>query len=217
MKLEDFKDLLISGNRAAEGWGDDSRSRFYSFKAALDYLIPLSSASVLEIGSCQSFVNGGLPGCMVNNAAYWVPNDPKRWDWGAGCFTLMFGLYGFDLTTVDIRQEALDINKVMTDSLGITCRHVLSDSVSFLQSTNKTYDLIYLDAGHFSEFTTNHQLSEAQTIVRRNLLNKGGLILLDDVICPAKRSDKSIPYLLSSGFDLVFEGYQYLLRKHEVV
>ena len=34
---------------------------------------------VVELGTTRSFVPAGVPGCMVNDPALWMPNDPARW------------------------------------------------------------------------------------------------------------------------------------------
>ena len=82
--IEDFKEFLVKGNRFDPEWEDDLGSRYYSFKAAIDRLSVLPSPNLLELGTCHSFVNGGLPGCDDPDPAYWHPEDPSRWDWGAG-------------------------------------------------------------------------------------------------------------------------------------
>ena len=148
MTIETFKEFLIKGTDGGlPEWQDDLKSRYYSFKAAIDYLSVLPSPKLLELGTCHSFVTGGLPGCDDPDPKYWVPNDPSRWDWGAGAFTLVFGLQGFHITTLDFDAKAIAKDKVMTSSLGIDCEHIVSDSVSFLMSTPETYDLIYMDTG----------------------------------------------------------------------
>jgi hypothetical protein len=74
------------------------------------------------------------------------------------------------------------------------------------------------------EYTCNLQLKEAEIIVRRNLLKEGGIILIDDVLNGTPRdmgdfnnklgkSENAIPYLLESGFKIIFDGYQYILSK----
>ncbi len=226
--IEDFKEFLVKGNRFDPEWEDDLGSRYYSFKAAIDRLSVLPSPNLLELGTCHSFVNGGLPGCDDPDPAYWHPEDPSRWDWGAGAFTLAFGLQGFHITTLDFDAKAIAKNRAMTSSLGIDCKHIVSDSVSFLLATSETYDLIYIDTGWCDGdsllVTLDLQEREAGAIIRRGLVRPGGLILLDDVRSSTPRrfghpgnrlgrSDKSLPLLLASGFEVIFEGYQYLLRR----
>ena len=114
----------------------------------------------------------------------------------------------------------------MTDSLGIKCNHVVSDSVSFLLNTDKKFDLIYLDTGDMWPIkgTCDLQLNEAKAIVNRDLLKEDGIILIDDVLNGTPRemgdlrntlgkSETSIPYLLDNGFEIVYDGYQYILKK----
>jgi hypothetical protein len=220
MVLEEYKDFLIAG---ARGYGShtENETRYHSFKMALEILSKIPKPEVLELGTCHSFVSGGLPGCDSPDPIYWKPNDPSVWDWGAGAFTLVFGQNNLNLTTVDISREAINVNRVMTESLGINCQSCLADSVHFLGNIYKRYDLIYLDTGYLNQDSIERQLKEATLIVERQLLNPGGMILLDDVKSFSTdlpvgnklgRSDLSLPYLLTHGFELIFEGFQYLLK-----
>lgn len=224
MKLAQYKTLLDSTTHDHLGYKDESKSRYQSFKKCIDYLGSVTDPEVLELGTSHSYVSGGFEGCDIDDQKYWDPNDFSKWDFGAGVFTLIFGQTGCKMTTVDIISDHIKRCKIMTDSLHIRCDHIVSDSTKFLSTTNKQFDLIYLDAGYFALETYDLQLKEAQTIVSRNLLKPGGLILIDDVKNPTVRklnidpnnnygrSDKSLPYLLANGFDLIFEGYQYILR-----
>ena len=66
-------------------------------------------------------------------------------------------------------------------------------------------------------------LREAKIIVKKDLVKKGGLILIDDVKDPqpkekGERSDNgtakySIPYFLDNGYEQLIDQYQVILRK----
>lgn len=226
-ELKKFKDLLDLGSFEGLRYKDEKKSRYESFKYCLNFLGKKNLPIVLELGTCRSFVDGKFEGCNSDDSGYWDPNDFSKWDWGAGCFSLIFGqLSKSKLITVDLMSSHISRCKIMTDSLGINCSHVVSDSVSFLLNTDEKFDLIYLDTGDMWPIkpTCDLQLREAEIIVKRGLLNEGGIILIDDVLNGTPRemgdlkntlgkSETSIPYLLDNGFKVVYEGYQYILKK----
>lgn len=225
--LEKYKDLLDLGSFEGLRYNDEKKSRYESFKYCLEFLKNISDANVIELGTCRSFVDGKFEGCNSDDSSYWNPDDYSKWDWGAGCFSLVFGqLVNCKLTTLDLMESHIRRCKIMTNSLGISCNHVVSNSVSFLETTNEKYDLIYLDTGDMWPInnTCSLQLKESQIIVERDLLNPGGIILIDDVLNGTPRemgdinnklgkSEESIPYLVQKGYDIIFEGYQYILKK----
>ncbi len=224
--IEQYKKFLDHDTNDGMGHEDESKSRYQSFKKCIDFLSVKSNPEVLELGTSRSFVGGAFVGCNSDDTSYWNPNDFTKWDFGAGVFTLIFGQTNCRLTTVDLISEHIKRCKIMTDSLNIKCNHVVSDSTAFLENTQKKYDLIYLDTGDMwpIEPSENLQLEEAKIIIERNLLSIDGIILIDDVLnhTPKKlgnlnnkfgKSTKSIPYLLSNNFKIMFEGYQYILQK----
>lgn len=227
-KLETYKDLLDKGSFEGLRYEDPSKSRYVSFNICLEFLEKRKDASVLELGTSRSFVDGKFEGCNSDDLKYWNPRDFSKWDWGAGCFTIIFGqLAKYDsLITVDLIDSHIRRCRAMTNTLNIKCHHIVSDSIRFLSGTDKKFDLIYLDTGDMwpIESTCNLQLRESEIIVNRDLLKEGGLILIDDVLNGTPRdmgdlnnklgkSEKSIPYLESKGFKKIFEGYQYILSK----
>jgi len=225
--LEKYKNLLDIGSFEGLRYTDYSKSRYESFNYCLEFLNKINMPNVIELGTCRSFVDGKFEGCNSDNPIYWNSNDYTKWDWGAGCFSLVFGqLLDCKLTTLDLMDSHIKRCKIMTDSLGINCNHIVSDSITFLESTNEKFDLIYLDTGDMwpIESTCNLQLKEAEIIVRRNLLKDGGLLLIDDVLNGTPRemgdlnnklgkSETSMPYLLNNGYEIVYEGYQYILNR----
>ena len=226
--LDKYKDLLDTGSNEGLRYNDTSKSRYESFKYCLEFLNDRENSDILELGTSRSFVDGKFEGCNSDDSKYWNLNDFSKWDWGAGCFTIIFGTIGnYDsFTTVDLIGSHIKRCKTMTDSLNIKCNHVTSDSTIYLENTNKKYDLIYLDTGDMwpIDHTCNLQLREAEIIIRRNLLKDGGIILIDDVLNGTPRdmgdlnnklgkSEKAIPYLIENGFKIIFDGYQYILKK----
>lgn len=230
-KLNEYKEFLDCGTNQSLGYEDSDKSRYKSFEICADYISAKTDVSILELGTCRSFVDGRFEGCNLDDGKYWKPDNPEFWDWGAGCFLLVFGqlFKTCSLTTLDLMKSHISRSKVMTDSLGIKCNHVVSDSVEFLKNTEHKYDLIYVDTGDMwpIEPTSELQLSECKVIVERDLLKPGGLLLIDDVLNKTPRelgdpdnllgkSKYSMGYLLDSGmFDLCFDGYQYLLKKKD--
>lgn len=226
MKLEQYKHYLDLKTAEAMRQPDDTQSRYQSFKLCLDYLVTIQNSEVLELGTCRSFVDGAYEGCNSNDPKYWDPNDISKWDWGAGCFSLVFGQTPCNLTTLDLIGEHINRCRIMTNSLGIKCNHVISDSLQFLSKTTKKYHLIYVDTGDMwpIEPTAQLQLEEAKLICSRDLVQSGGLLLIDDVKNKTPyeygdvdnklgKSKYSMDYFINHGFNLVFEGYQYILQR----
>lgn len=225
-ELKKFKDLLDLGSFEGLRYKDEKKSRYESFKYCLDFLEKKNHPVVLELGTCRSFVDGKFEGCNSDDIRYWSPDDFSKWDWGAGCFSLIFGqLSKSKLITVDLLNPHIERCKIMTDSLEIDCNHIVSDSVSYLLNTYEKFDLIYLDTGDMwpIKSTCDLQLREAEVIVKRNLLKENGILLIDDVLNGTPRemgdlentlgkSEYSIPYLLDNGFEIVYKGYQYILK-----
>ena len=227
-KLEKYKDLLDIGSFEGLRYDDHTKSRYESFKICLEFLEKRNNASILELGTSRSFVDGKYEGCNSDDAKYWNQRDFTRWDWGAGCFTVVFAqLAKYEsFITLDLIDSHIRRCRTMTNSLNLKCQHIVSDSTRFLSETDKKFDLIYLDTGDMwpIESTCNLQLREAEIIVSRDLLKEGGILLIDDVLNGTPRdmgdlsnklgkSEKSIPYLESKGFKKMFEGYQYILNR----
>lgn len=226
MILDQYKQYLDLNTNNAMGFADEAQSRYHSFKFILDYLKNIPNPEILELGTCRSFVDGAFEGCNSDDPKYWEPNNFSKWDWGAGCFSLVLGLAGFRFTTLDIISDHINRCKLMTNSLNIQCNHIVSNSIDFLNRTDKKYHLIYLDTGDMwpIEPTSNLQLDEVRVIKNRNLLFSNGLLLIDDVKNKTPReygdvnnflgkSKYSIPYLLDNNYRTIFEGYQYILQK----
>lgn len=227
--LDKYKNLLDIGTDEGLRYQDETKSRYVSFSRCFEHISKIENPTVIELGTCRSFVDGKYEGCNSNDTKYWNKYLYEQWDWGAGCFGLIFGQLLKDkgtLITLDLMKSHLDRCRHMMQDLGNLCGYHQGDSVDFLKNTNQTFDLIYLDTGdmHPIEPTCELQLEEARMIVERNLLNPDGLILIDDVLNGTPReqgntenklgkSELSIPYFIENGYKVIFEGYQYILKK----
>ena len=227
--LKKYKTHLEDGTYAGQDWSkfqEKPQSRYHTFKTVFEHFEKNSGKIVVELGTTHSFVDGRYPGCDQDDIQYWNPNNPERWDWGAGCFTLMAAECLTHLKpqiyTVDADASAIRRCQIMTKGYN-TVMHQRTTSEQFLRTFPKKIDLLYLDTGYMNpiEPTANLQLREAQIVVERNLLSENGLLLIDDVrnqnvIGNKSRLGKSkyaIPYLLENGFEIVADEYQVILRK----
>jgi len=202
-------------------------SRFASFSFAFENVQRTGGRRVVELGTTRSFVHGGLAGCNDDDPSHWDPQAPDRWDWGAGCFTLLAALClaGAEIHTVDSVRGHIERCRLMTAAHAGRIRYHVCDSVDFLRSwAPGSLDLIYIDTGDMwpIEPTARHQLAEAEVVCEERLLAPHGLLLIDDVgnstprrfgdDSPYGKAKYSLPYLLEAGFEVVFEGYQVALR-----
>jgi len=204
-------------------------SRYYTFRYCIDAIRENNFETIVELGTSRSFVDGAYEGCNSDDIKYWYPNDMEKWDWSAGIFTYVFGeeIKGSDavLHTVDLMSSHIERSKIITKKFKKNIEYHVSSSEDFLNNFDGKIDLLYLDTGDMNpiEPTAELQLRESMIVVERNLINPGGIILIDDVRNPApkkygEKSDfgkakYSIPYLVSNGFDLVMDEYQVILRK----
>ena len=119
--IDKYKDLLDSGSNEGLRYNDPDKSRYVSFKHCLEFLSKRDNADVLELGTSRSFVDGKFEGCNMDDHKYWDPNDFSKWDWGAGCFTLIFGTIGNynSFTTVDLIDSHLRRCKIFTRKVDI--------------------------------------------------------------------------------------------------
>ena len=90
-KIQKYKELLDLGSFEGLRYQDEKKSRYESFKYCLEFLEKIESPNVIELGTCRSFVDGKFEGCNLDDPKYWDPADFSKWDWGAGCFSLVFG------------------------------------------------------------------------------------------------------------------------------
>ena len=174
--------------------------------------------TIVELGSSRSFVNGGVPGCLVPNPLYWDPNEPKNWDWGAGIFTKVFSenLEGknFKLYTVDPDKNAnFIVSTICKENKDVV---ICSDySTNFLNNMKTKIDFLYMDHMDICEQACLQHLRDAKIVIENNLMSDNGIILIDDVgkDNTHSKSKYSIPYLLENGYKQIMHDYQVLLVK----
>lgn len=206
--------------------------RDYTFKYCLTEFEKMNGKIIVELGTTRSFVDGRFEGCNSNDFKYWNEKEYEKWDWSAGCFTILFSEClkhrNFILHTVDLIEDHINRNKIMTNKYKNIVYNVCS-SEEFLNNydiSQGKIDLIYLDTGDMTpiEPTAQLQLREVKIIVERDLLSEKGIILIDDVrnLTPKQFGEKSdfgkakysIPYLLEKEYKLIIDEYQVILRKN---
>ncbi|WP_071840124.1 class I SAM-dependent methyltransferase [Synechococcus sp. KORDI-52] len=169
------------------------------------------NSSILELGTSRSFSNGSI------NTEHFNP-DIEAWDWGAGCFTAVIKLLLPDcsLTSVDPNEKAVKVSKRLLKNIGHEASYVQKNSTDFLNVTNESYDLIYMDhaeSGDSDACALLHR-NDVAIILSRKLLKPNGLILIDDIQTPFNKGMYSVPLLKECGFNqLSKSSYQALLRK----
>jgi hypothetical protein len=235
LNIEKYKDFL---NNAMGYYYDkltflkffqkEPKSRYHSFKYAIEYIKTNKLMNVLELGTSRSYVDGRFKGCNESDDKYWEPSNPEKWDWSAGLFTKIFSeeFNGkINIDTLDSNKEHLRRCKVMLGDNAKNVNFIKSTSEDYLKTTDKKYDVIYLDTGDMTpvEDTALLQLIESNQIVERELLNKNGLLIIDDVRNPTPKiagetnnlgkAKYSIPYLLEHNFEIIMNEYQVILKK----
>lgn len=233
LKLSKYAELLEKGTYDGADWSHfetPPKSRAYTFQKAFEHFEMNNGKVIVELGTTRSFVHGGLPGCNSNDKAYWEPNNPSAWDFGAGSFTRV-AIECLQHTkpvfyTVDLAADHIERSKLITADFADSMIYKVTSSTEFLRNCDFKIDLLYLDTGDMTpiEDTAQLQLEEAKIIVERDLLSENGIILIDDVRnqTPRKFGDDSglgkskyaIPYFLQNGYELVADEYQVMLRKN---
>lgn len=195
-------------------------ARYKTLSYAFETFLSIGGKTIVELGTSRSFVSAEFEGCMANDLIYWEPENPSRWDWGAGLFTKMCAMslqmYRPHIHSVDISADAIEISKAILDEhLGMITYHLMS-SEEFLNSFSGKIDLLYMDAGETGAGAEYLHLREAEILISRKLLSERALILIDDVNIPGTSASKgkySVPYFCKQGFDIIISDYQTLLQK----
>lgn len=232
LTLNKYKQYLIKGTYDQQDWSHFNVkpiSRYETFKRAFEEFEKMNGHIIVELGTTRSFVHGGLEGCNSDNPYYWTPDKPERWDWGAGCFTRIVSEClehtNPAIFTIDLAAAHINRCKRITADFAQHITYLITSSEKFLAECPFQIDLLYLDTGNMTpiEETAQLHLREAKIIVERELIKKGGLVLIDDVRnqTPKKfgetsdygKAKYSLPYLLKNGFEIIEYGYQVLLRK----
>ena len=199
LNIEKYKDFLNNAmgyyyNKLTflKFFQKEPKSRYHSFKYIIEYIKANNLKNVLELGTSRSYVDGRFKGCNESDDKYWEPNNPEKWD-GVRDFTKIFSeeFNGkINIDTLDSNKEHLRRCKVMLGDNSKDVNFIKSTSEDYLRSTDKKYDVIYLDTGDMTpvEDTALLQLIESNVIVERNLLNKNGLLIIDDVRNPTPKN-----------------------------
>jgi hypothetical protein len=176
--------------------------------------------NIVELGTSRSYVNGYIAGCGSTDIKYWNPLNPNIWDWGAGIFTKVFdeNLHNmnYKLWSIDPSIEANIISSNINNILKNKNVILVNDySTNFLNKINFKIDLLYMDHMDSGEEACLQHLKDVKLIIKKDLINKNGIILIDDVDknLHETKGKYSIPYLLDNGFELILHNYQALLRK----
>lgn len=205
-RIEDYRELI--------------GRRYETFHRTFELFLRQRGKVVVELGTSRSFVPGGVEGCMINDPRYWNPDDPTTWDWGSGLFTRLcahhLGHRKPIIHSVDISTDALEISRVICEPYLHLVQYHQESSEDFLQRFAGPIDLLYMDAGEADEGAEELHVREARIVVERQLVPKKGLVLVDDVDMPegyVSKGEKSIPYLVENGYEILVEDYQVLLQR----
>jgi len=224
--LDKAIDYYYSIEEQEKYFGEKPKSRYYTFKYCFDNINNKVNPVIVELGTSRSFVDGRFEGCNSDDSKYWEPTNLEKWDWSAGIFTKVFSTLfpNSRFHTVDLMKSHIDRCRIMNnDSKNIT--YNVSSSEDFLNNLKQKVDLLYLDTGDMTpiEDTAQLHLREAKIIVEKDIVNKDGLILIDDVksVIPKKYGESSdlgkakysIPYFLENGYEIIMSEYQYVLKK----
>jgi len=218
-----------SDEKMIEAFGRLPKSRYYTFNKCMDLIQENNYNTIVELGTSRSFVDGAFEGCNCDDIKYWEPYNQSKWDWSAGFFTYVFGEFinGTKkiLHTVDIISSHIERCKIITNQFKKNINYHVSSSNEFLKNFDKQIDFLYIDTGEFYplESFAQYRLEEVKIIVERDLIRKGGIILIDDVrnLASKEQGEKSdlgkskyaISYLIINGFEVIMDEYQVILIK----
>ena len=152
------------------------------------------------------------------DSKYWEPNEPTKWDWGAGIFTKVFAENLKDqnciIYTIDPDNSANIIVKTMCNEYDNVKIHK-TYSTNFLTDFNEKIDFLYMDHMETSEEAAIQHLTDIKIILDKDLMSENGIILVDDVgnNILAGKGKYSIPFLQNNGYNIVIHDYQVLLEK----
>jgi hypothetical protein len=214
MNIDKYKNYIEKVNM--ECFGGNLPSRYYTLQKLINSLITLPPPlQILELGTIRSFTM--KEGACKYDLNYWFPNNPERWDWGSGLFSLLIAedLPQSTIDTVDITEDNINTCKTYTSHLQNRFNYHTCGSTQFLLKTHKQFDVIYMDhaTGDLGETQELHR-KDTEIIIQRNLIKSNGFILIDDYHNDSnERCRYSLPYLLNNNFKIVDSAYQILLQK----
>jgi hypothetical protein len=224
--LDNAIDYYYSIEEQEKYFGEKPKSRYYTFKYCFDNINNKVNPVIVELGTSRSFVDGRFEGCNSDDSKYWEPTNLEKWDWSAGIFTKVFSTLfpNSRFYTVDLMKSHINRCRIMNEDNKNIIYNV-SSSEDFLNNLKEKVDLLYLDTGDMTpiEDTAQLHLREAKIIVEKDIVNKDGLILIDDVksVVPKINGETSdlgkakysIPYFLENGYEIIMNEYQYVLKK----
>jgi hypothetical protein len=143
-------------------------------------------------------------------------------DWsGAGFFSYLAGCFLFHngggcLHSVDINPDYCAFAKQWTEQFGTIVQIYEQDSLAFLSSFKQSIDVLYLDSLDTTEPNhAQHALSEFRAAEHQ--LHEWTIVCVDDSPWHAGayvgKGALLIPYLLKSGWKILYAGYQVLMSK----
>jgi Methyltransferase domain len=212
--------------------------RYPSVALAFERIAERKSPIIVELGASRSYVSSGNEGCMADDPKYWRPDQPERWDWGAGIFSRVcaetIAGTGAFLHTVDPSPTAIRVARTITDGIGANISFHQTTSTEFLRSLREPIDLLYMDHHETCEEGAALHRRDAEIIIEQGLVGPDGTILIDDVHVHGSvregairliralsgknglhygKGKYSIPYLREHGFDVLYEDYQVVLGR----
>lgn len=192
------------------------RSRVATLEIAFNLLKDLPNPQIVELGTLRSFCTDPAGACRYD-LNFWKPADSSYWDWGSGLFSLLAGisLPKAFIHTVDVTDDNINIAKTYTKPLADRFAYYTCGSSIFLRDYIGKIDLLYMDHSTDVEWPTQQlHLHDAKIVIEKDLIKKGGLILIDDYcVDDWQRCKLSLPYLLEHGFEVISSEYQILLQK----
>ena len=207
--------------------------RYESFIKAFQLMIDSKAQPkvIVEMGVTRSFRDWQL----AQQLSEWLPRDPKTWDWGEGGFTRMASecnqhIDGLRILAVDASKDSCFVARTVTQNYSFVSVHHTTSAEFLRNYDGAPMTIFYADLGDPVGFFHLH-LEEAQILTeRRNeILARDAYVLIDDVrnmglfqrdavkeygepTHAYGKSRDSIPYMLAHGWEVVFSGYQWIMK-----
>jgi len=164
MNREDF--VYIQNDWFREKYAGNSKSRFETFKIALNWFAQHGGKTIVETGTTKAFD-----------------------DWGAGMSTVLFAdfcrQHGGRIWTIDKSDKAIKMSKEVTLDWFDLITYIQRDSVFALNDFRGRIDLLYLDSMDYPiqnewpiSWCQEHQLAELKVAYYK--LARKAVVLLDD-------------------------------------
>ena len=132
-------------------------------------------------------------------------------NWKDGMSTILFAEYAYMVNgkfwSCDINSQNIFNASKFTEEMSYNVNFAIADSLIFLRDLSITIDVLYLDSlDGDSPGANEHQLKEAEITVGK--MSENAIILLDD---KGSKTELSLPYFSSKGWDIIFENDQQIL------